>query len=68
MKFAILATLATASAINIRGTSCKSGDKIGVNYTGRLMNGEVFDSNQDGSFSFVLNGHQVIPCWDENLA
>ena len=68
MKFAILAALASVSAINISTSGCKSGDKITVNYTGRLMNGDVFDSNNDGSFGFNLGQSQVIPCWDENLA
>ena len=53
MKFALFA-IASVSAINVRGSSCKAGDKITVNYTGRLMNGEVFDSNTDGSFGFNL--------------
>ena len=32
------------------------------------MDGTVFDSNTDGSFGFNLGQHQVIACWDENLA
>ena len=56
MKFALFATLACVSAINIKKESagCKSGDNITANYTGRLMDGTVFDSNLDGSFSFPL--------------
>ena len=67
MKFALLA-IASVSAINIKSSGCKSGDKITVNYTGRLTDGTVFDSNTDGSFGFNLGQHQVIACWDENLA
>ena len=67
MKFALLA-IASVSAINIKTNGCNSGDKITVNYTGRLTDGTVFDSNNDGSFGFNLGQSQVIACWDENLA
>ncbi|MDL2241233.1 FKBP-type peptidyl-prolyl cis-trans isomerase [Bacteroidales bacterium OttesenSCG-928-K22] len=41
-------------------------DKVSVNYTGRLTNGNIFDSSIGrGEFSFTLN--QVIPGWTEGI-
>ena len=41
----------------------ESGDVVGVRYTGRLDNGEVFDSNEDGDelLEFRVGAGQVIP-------
>jgi len=51
----------------------KNGDTLSMNYTGRLTNGTVFDSNVDPKFGhvtpfeFVLGAGQVIKGWDEGL-
>ncbi len=51
----------------------KKGDTLVMNYTGRLTNGTVFDSNVDPKFNhvqpfeFTLGAGQVIAGWDEGL-
>jgi FKBP-type peptidyl-prolyl cis-trans isomerase len=51
----------------------KPGDVLIMNYTGRLTNGTVFDSNVDPKFmhvepfKFTLGAGQVIKGWDEGL-
>ncbi len=51
----------------------KNGDLLVMNYTGRLTNGTVFDSNVDPKFNhvqpfeFTLGAGQVIAGWDEGL-
>lgn len=55
------------------GQVSKPGDVLAMNYTGRLENGTVFDSNVDPKFNhvepflFVLGAGQVIQGWDEGL-
>lgn len=55
------------------GSSAKAGDVLTMNYTGRLVDGTVFDSNVDPKFGhvepfkFVLGSGQVIAGWDEGL-
>lgn len=50
-----------------------AGDVISVNYTGKLADGTVFDSNVDPKFNhvqpfeFTLGAGQVIPGWDKGL-
>lgn len=50
------------------------GNKVTVNYTGKLMNGKVFDSNTDPKFNhvqpftFTLLAGQVIKGWDEGVS
>jgi len=59
----------------IRGSAkvATAGDLVSVNYTGKLADGTVFDSNVDekfghvAPFQFVLGAKQVIPGWDEGL-
>ncbi len=50
------------------GTGAMAGrhSKVGVHYTGRLMDGTKFDSSLDrGSpFEFTIDAGQVIPGWD----
>ncbi len=52
----------------------KNGDTLIMNYTGRLTDGTIFDSNVDPKFKhvqpfeFVLGAGQVIKGWDEGLA
>jgi FKBP-type peptidyl-prolyl cis-trans isomerase FkpA len=55
------------------GDKARAGQKITVNYTGKTMDGKVFDSNVDPQFShvepfiFTLGEGQVIKGWDEGL-
>ncbi len=54
-----------------KGPLAKAGNKVKVHYTGKLMNGKVFDSSLDKKpatpFEFTLGQGQVIPGWDEGL-
>jgi FKBP-type peptidyl-prolyl cis-trans isomerase len=51
----------------------KTGDTVSMNYTGRLQNGTVFDSNVDPKFKhvepfvFTLGAGQVISGWDKGI-
>lgn len=51
----------------------KTGDTVSMNYTGRLENGTVFDSNVDPKFNHVqpfifnLGAGQVIAGWDKGI-
>lgn len=51
----------------------KTGDTVAMNYTGRLANGTVFDSNVDPKFKhvepfvFTLGAGQVISGWDKGI-
>jgi FK506-binding protein 2 len=53
--------------------TAKNGDVLVMNYTGKLTDGTVFDSNVDPAFhhvspfEFTLGAHQVIAGWDEGL-
>ena len=51
------------------GTEAKEGDKVAVQYTGALTNGEVFDSSveRDEPFEFTLGQGEVIKGWDEGV-
>jgi len=50
-------------------TKTKSGDAVQMHYTGRLLDGTVFDSSVERGqpFSFQLGVGQVIKGWDEGL-
>jgi FKBP-type peptidyl-prolyl cis-trans isomerase len=56
------------------GPMAKNGQIVTVNYTGKLMDGRVFDSNVDSAFhhvqpfQFALGKGQVIKGWDEGVA
>lgn len=56
------------------GEQPEQGEKVTVNYTGMLLNGEKFDSNVDPAFQhvqpfqFILGQGQVIRGWDEGIA
>ena len=55
------------------GETAKSGDTVAMNYTGRLQDGTVFDSNVDPKFQhveqfvFTLGAGQGIAGWDEGI-
>ena len=63
----------TQTQNNMDKTIAKKGDTLVMNYTGRLENGTVFDSNIDPKFNhvqpfeFTLGAGQVIAGWDEGL-
>lgn len=65
----------TASGLNYviikegNGEKPSVGTLIKVHYTGKLLDGTVFDSsvNRNEPFQFVLGIGQVIPGWDEGL-
>lgn len=51
------------------GVSCKSGQRIGMRYIGKLTTGKVFDKNVSGKpFSFLLGRGEVIKGWDIGVA
>jgi len=44
----------------------KNGDRVRVHYTGRLEDGQVFDSSKDGDpLEFTVGQGEVIPGFDE---
>lgn len=57
----------------VPSASAKVGDTVSVNYTGKLVDGTVFDSNIDPQFGhvepfvFPLGVGQVITGWDEGI-
>ena len=47
----------------------KQGDKVKVNYTGKLGDGTVFDTSEDREpLEFTLGSGQVIPGFEEGVA
>lgn len=56
------------------GSTATPGQQVTVNYTGRTLDGNVFDSNVDPAFNhvepftFPLGQGAVIPGWDEGVA
>ena len=56
-----------------QGDIAESGDVVAMNYTGRLEDGTVFDSNVDPKFQHVepfifnLGQGQVIAGWDKGI-
>lgn len=57
-----------------KGENAKAGQNVTMNYTGKLLDGTVFDSNVDPAFGhvqpfdFKLGTGQVIKGWDEGIA
>jgi FKBP-type peptidyl-prolyl cis-trans isomerase len=51
------------------GAPVASGDMVSVNYTGKFLNGKVFDQHHDAvhPFSFRVNRAMVIEGWDQIL-
>ncbi|MCU0429674.1 MAG: FKBP-type peptidyl-prolyl cis-trans isomerase [Cytophagaceae bacterium] len=52
------------------GSNPKPGQNVEVHYTGKLLNGQKFDSSLDRGtpFSFTLGQGQVIQGWDTGIA
>ena len=56
------------------GANAVAGQTVKMKYTGRLLDGTAFDSNEDPKFghvepfSFTLGRRMVIPGWDEGIA
>jgi FKBP-type peptidyl-prolyl cis-trans isomerase len=52
------------------GPNAQPGQKVFVHYTGKLLNGQKFDSSLDRGqpLSFTLGAGQVIRGWDEGLS
>lgn len=48
------------------GEPAKNGDRVSVHYTGKLVNGSVFDSSlgEGKPFEFILGAGDVIKGWD----
>ena len=49
------------------GASPEEGDQVRVHYTGKLIDGEVFDSSVERGEPAVFQVGQVIPGWNEAL-
>ena len=52
------------------GDSPKSGDNVKVHYTGKLLDGKVFDSSRNGGrppIDFQVGVGMVIPGWEEGI-
>ena len=58
----------------VKGTGPKAtaGKKVKVHYTGKLLNGKVFDSSltrkPSTPYEFTLGKQEVIPGWDKGIA
>jgi FKBP-type peptidyl-prolyl cis-trans isomerase len=55
-----------------KGAKAVAGKKVSVHYTGRLLNGTVFDSSLERKpaqpYEFTLGKGEVIKGWDEGIA
>ena len=50
-------------------SQAKEGDTVKIHYTGKLENGEVFDSSKDREpLQFKIGGGQVIPGFEKGIA
>ena len=46
----------------------KNGDRVKVQYTGKLQDGEVFDSSEEGQpLEFVVGGGDIIPGFEKGI-
>src|SRR6185312_4564109 len=43
------------------------GDTVVANYTGKFVDGVVFDSSAGKPIEFILGAHGMMPGWDEGL-
>jgi FKBP-type peptidyl-prolyl cis-trans isomerases 1 len=62
--------LVYVSTVAGKGVRPQAGQKVRVHYTGKLLDGTVFDSSVERGepFEFILGQGQVIPGWDEGIA
>jgi len=51
-----------------KGDQPKPGQTLDTHYTGKLLDGTVFDSDKGAGFSFKLEKKEVIKGWDEAFA
>jgi FKBP-type peptidyl-prolyl cis-trans isomerase 2 len=52
----------------VKLATVQQGDKVRVHYTGRLDDGEVFDSSEGGTpLAFTVGSGQVIPGFDQGV-
>jgi FKBP-type peptidyl-prolyl cis-trans isomerase len=55
-----------------KGAKATAGKKVKVHYTGKMLNGKVFDSSLTRKpvtpYEFTLGNGEVIPGWDEGIA
>jgi FKBP-type peptidyl-prolyl cis-trans isomerase len=67
--------MAQASQVSIQdvvvggGVAAATGNRVVVHYTGKFIDGNVFDSSvtRGEPFQFVLGAGQVIKGWDEGI-
>lgn len=51
------------------GVKAATGNTVSVHYTGKFLNGTIFDSSEGKEpISFVLGNKEVIPGWEEGVA
>lgn len=52
-----------------KGENIKDGQTVSIKYTGKFLNGEVFDSSENSGqpLKFVVGQHMVIPGMEEGL-
>jgi FKBP-type peptidyl-prolyl cis-trans isomerase len=69
----VLVFISIKNKVNMTSNVAKTGDTVSMNYTGRLADGTVFDSNVDPKFGhvkpfeFTLGAGQVIAGWDKGI-
>jgi len=55
-----------------KGAMASAGKKVKVHYTGKLLNGKIFDSSLDKTpsepFEFTIGRNEAIKGWDEGIA
>ena len=61
--------LLTTDTVIGGGEVAVSGSRVTVHYTGRLIDGKIFDSSisRNEPFQFILGSGQVIKGWDEGI-
>jgi FKBP-type peptidyl-prolyl cis-trans isomerase len=50
------------------GPKAEAGKTVKVNYTGKLLDGKVFDSSKGAPLEFTIGRSQVIRGWDEGIS